>query len=255
MLRNIFITNNSFDSGFHTREVLVVILIQSIRLRNGCIDLVIVRILILQVSNGIFDCFRHCIHIALLSNVFTTSNSIDSVVYTREIFVVILLQSICLGNSLIDLVIVRILILQGCNRIFNRFRHCIYFTLLRKLLATGHSIDSGFHTSEVLVVILVQGIRLGNSLINFGVISKPDKLQGKGFAVTLSTVVFVGNGVFATFHCQRVSTYFPTAPVACPGNVEVSRQGRKVKCAVIVNNDLVDVVAAIKDFHVCVADI
>ena len=209
----------------------------------------------MQGCNRIFDRFRHCIYFGLLGNILTTDNGIHCGVYSGEILVVILVQVICLGNSLIDLVIVRILILQGYNRIFNRFRHCIYFTLLRKLLATGHSIDSGFHTSEVLVVILVQGIRLGNSLINFGVISKPDKLQGKGFAVTFSTVVFVGNGVFATFHCQRVSTYFPTAPVACPGNVEVSRQGRKVKCAVIVNNDLVDVVAAIKDVHVCVADI
>ena len=145
--------------------------------------------------------------------------------------------------------------MQGCDRIFDRFRHGIYFGLLRNVLVTDNGINSGFHTSEVLVVILVQGIRLGNSLINFGVISKPDKLQGKGFAFTFSTVVFVGNGVFATFHCQRVSTYFPTAPVACPGNVEVSRQGRKVKCAVIVNNDLVDVVAASQVVRVCVADI
>ena len=209
----------------------------------------------MQGCNRIFDRLCHCIYFGLLGNVLTTDNGIHCGVYSGEILVVILVQVICLGNSLIDLVIVRILILQGYNRIFNRFRHCIYFTLLRKLLATGHSINSGFHTSEVLVVILVQGIRLGNSLINFGVISKPDKLQGKGFAFTFSTVVFVGNGVFATFHCQRVSTYFPTAPVACPGNVEVSRQGRKVKCAVIVNNDLVDVVAASQVVRVCVADI
>ena len=255
MLRNIFITNNSFDSGFHTREVLVVILIQSIRLRNGCIDLVIVRILILQVSNGIFDCFRHCIHIALLSNVFTTSNSIDSVVYTREIFVVILLQSICLGNSLIDLVIVRILILQVSNGIFDCFCHFIHFALLRNIFITVNSIDSGIHTGEILVVILVQVICLGNCCINISVVGRLDTLQGKGYAFTFSTVIFVGNGVFVTIHCQRVSTYFPTTPVACLGNVEVSRQKRKIKGAVIANNDLVDIIVTIQVIHICVADI
>ena len=256
MLRNIFITNNSFDSGFHTREVLVVILIQSIRLRNGCIDLVIVRILILQVSNGIFDCFRHCIHIALLSNVFTTSNSIDSVVYTREIFVVILLQSICLLNGCIYLSIISILVFQVSNRIFNCFCHFIHFALLRNIFITVNSIDSGIHSGEVLVVILVQFICLGNSFINLSVVSiLVLPLQGKGYAFTFSTVVFVGNGVFVIIHCQRVSTYFPTAPVACLGNVKVSRQGGKVKCAVIANNDLVDVFCAFQVSYFCVADI
>ena len=256
LLGNIFATHNSVDSGIHSGEVLVVILIQSIRLRNGCIDLVIVRILVLQGCNRIFNCLRHCIHIALLSNVFTTSNSVDSVVYTREIFVVTLVQFICLGNSLIDLVIVRILILQVSNGIFDCFCHFIHFALLRNIFITVNSIDSGIHSGEVLVVILVQFICLGNSFINLSVVSiLVLPLQGKGYDFTFSTVVFVGNGVFVTIHCQHVSIYCPTAPVACLGNVKVSRQGRKVKCAVIVNNDLVVVSLVIQGVYFCVADI
>ena len=210
----------------------------------------------MQGCNRIFNRFRHCIYFGLLGNVLVTDNGIHSSFHTSEILVVILVQGIRLSNGFVNLSVIRILILQGCNRIFNCFRHCIHFTLLGNVLTTHNGIDSGFHTGEILVVILVQGICLSNGFINLSVISKqPDKLQGKGYASTFSTVVFVGNGVFATFHCQRVSTYFPTAPVACLGNVKVSRQGRKVKCAVIVKNDLVDVFAAIQVVHVCVADI
>ena len=256
LLGNVFTTNNSIDSSFHPREIFVVILIQSIRLRNGCIDLVIVRILVLQSSNRIFNSLCHCIHFALLRKIFITVNSVDSVVYTREIFVVTLVQFICLGNSLIDLVIVRILILQVSNGIFDCFCHFIHFALLRNIFITVNSIDSGIHSGEVLVVILVQFICLGNSFINLSVVSiLVLPLQGKGYAFTFSTVVFVGNGVFVTIHCQHVSTYFPTAPVACLGNVKVSRQGGKVKCAVIANNDLVDVFCAIQVSYFCVADI
>ena len=145
--------------------------------------------------------------------------------------------------------------MQGCNRIFDRFRHCIYFGLLGNILATHNSVDSGFHSGEVLVVVLVQGIRLSNCCINLSVVGRLDALQGKGFLFILSTVIFVGNGVFVTIHCQRVSTYCPTTPVACLGNVEVSRQGGKVKCAVIANNDLVDIIITIQVDHICVADI
>ena len=210
----------------------------------------------MQGCNGIFNCFRHCIHFALLGNIFTTNNSIDSSFHTGEILVVILVQCVCLGNGCIYLSIISVLVLQGSNGIFNSFRHCIHFGLLRNIFTTDNSFDSGFHTGEILVVVLVQCICFGNGFINLCIISKqPDKLQDKGYVFTFSTVIFVGNGVFATIHCQHVSTYCPTAPVACLGNVEVSRQGGKVKCAVIVNNDLVDITVTIQTTHICVADI
>ena len=191
----------------------------------------------------------------MLGNVLTTDNSVDSGVYSGEILVVVLVQCIRLGNSLINFGVISILVLQGCNRIFDRFRHCIHFGLLGNVLTTDNGVDSGFHSGEILVVILVQGICLGNCCINISVVGRLDTPQGKGYTFTFSTVVFVGNDVFVTIHCQRAPTYCPTAPFACLGNVKISRQGGKVKSAVIANNDHVEVVAAIQDVYVCVAEI
>ena len=125
----------------------------------------------MQGCNRIFDRFRHCIYFTLLGNVLATDNSVNSSFHSSEVLVVILVQGICLGNSLINLSVISPLVLQGCNRIFNRFRHCIYFGLLGNVLVTDNGIHSSFHTSEILVVILVQGTRLGNGFVNFGVIS------------------------------------------------------------------------------------
>ena len=61
--------------------------------------------------------------------------------------------------------------MQGSNGIFNSFRHCIHFGLLRNIFTTGHSIHSGFHAGEVLVVALVQCICFGNGCIYLCVIS------------------------------------------------------------------------------------
>ena len=255
LLGNVLATDNSVDSGFHTSKILVVILLQSICLSNGFINLGIVRILIFQGCNRIFDCLCHCIYFTLLGNVLVPDNGIHCGVYSGEILVVVLVQGLCLINGFINLCVISILILQGCNRIFNCLCHCIYFGLLGNVLTTDNSVDSGFYTGEILVVVLVQGIRLGNGFINFGVVRRLDALQGKGSSSILSTVIFVCNDVLVTIHCQRVSTYCPTAPIACLGNVEVSRQGGKVKCAVIANNDLVDITVTIQTTHICVADI
>ena len=174
LLRNVLVTDNSFDSGFHTSEIFVVILLQSIRLSNSLIDLGIVRILILQCSNCIFNFFRHCIYFALLGNVLVTHNGIHCRVYTGEVLVVILIQFIGLGNGCIDLVIVRILVLQVSNRIVNSICHCIHFALLGNVFITDNSIDSIFHSGEVLVVVLIQCFCLcfGNGCINLSVVSR-----------------------------------------------------------------------------------
>ena len=42
LLRNIFTTDNCLDSSFDTGEILVVILVQSIRFGNGCINLCVI---------------------------------------------------------------------------------------------------------------------------------------------------------------------------------------------------------------------
>ena len=255
LLGNILVTHNSVDSGFHTSEVLVVILIQSICLSNGFINLCIISPLVLQGCNRIFNCLCHCIHFTLLGNVLVTDNGIDSSFHSGEILVVILVQGIRLGNGFVNFGVISPLVLQGCNRIFDCFRHCIYFALLGNIFATHNSVDSSFHSGKILVVILLQSIRLGNCCINLSVVGRLDALQDKGALFILSTVIFVCNGVFVTIHCQRVSTYCPTTPVACLGNVEVSRQGGKVKCAVIANNDLVDITFTIQVVHICVAEI
>ena len=127
--------------------------------------------------------------------------------------------------------------------------------MLGNVLVTHNSVHCGVYSGEILVVILVQSIRLGNCCINISVVGRLDALQGKGSSFIISTIIFVCNGVLVTIHCQRVSTYCPTAPIACLGNVEVSRQGGKVKCAVIANNDLVDIIITIQFIHICVADI
>ena len=108
----------------------------------------------------------------MLGNVLITGNSVDSGFHSREIPVVVLVQCICLGNGCIDLCIVSVLVLQSCNRIFDSLCHCIYPTLLGNVLVTNHSVDSGFYSREVLIVVLVQCICLGNGFINLRVVGR-----------------------------------------------------------------------------------
>ena len=125
----------------------------------------------MQGGNCIPDSLCHCINLCLLGNVLATGNGIDGGFHSGEILVVILLQSICLGEGCIDLGVVGVLVLQGNNGIFNILSHCINLGLLRNLLTTGHSIHSGFHTGEVLVVVFVQCFCLGNGCIYLSIIS------------------------------------------------------------------------------------
>ena len=68
--------------------------------------------LLFQRRNSILDSFRHCINFALLGNVLVTDNSIDGSFYSREVLVVVLVQSICLGNGFVDLGVVGTLVLH-----------------------------------------------------------------------------------------------------------------------------------------------
>ena len=78
LLGNVLVTDNSIDSSFHVREILVVILVQGICFGNGCINLSIISVLVLQGINGIFDSFCHCIYLALLGNILVADNGIHS---------------------------------------------------------------------------------------------------------------------------------------------------------------------------------
>ena len=93
-----------------------------------------------QRRNSILDSFRHCINFALLGNVLVTDNSIDGSFYSREVLVVVLVQSICLGNGFVDLGVVGTLVLQGSNRIFDSLCHCINISLTHKSLALNNSV-------------------------------------------------------------------------------------------------------------------
>ena len=119
----------------------------------------------MQGGKGIFDSLCHGIYFVLLGNVFTTDNGIDSRFYCGEVFVIILLQSICLGEGCINLGVVGLLILQGSNRIFDSLCHGIDICLLCQLLSSNHQIDCSLHSGEVLVVVLVQCICLGNGCV------------------------------------------------------------------------------------------
>ena len=140
LLGNVLATGNGIDGGFHSGEVLVVILVQRICFGNGCINLGVVGVLVLQGSNRIFDSFRHCINFALFSDVLVTDNSIDSSFYSREVLVVILLQSLCLGNGCIDLGVVGILVLQGDNGSLDSLCHCVDISLAHKGFAPNNSV-------------------------------------------------------------------------------------------------------------------
>ena len=213
LLGNVLATGNGIDGGFHSGKVLVVVLVQCICFGNGCINLGVVGVLVLQGSNGIFDSLCHGIYFALLGNVLTTGNGIDGGFHSGEILVVILLQSICLGEGCINLGVVGILVLQGSNGIFDSLCHGIYFALLGNVLTTGNGIDGGFHSGEILVVILLQSICLGEGCIDLGVVGVLVLQGGKGsfdslfhgihFAL-LGNVFTTDNGIDSRFYCGEV---------------------------------------------------
>ena len=171
LLGNVLASDNSLNSIFHTREVLVVILVQCFCLGNRFIYFGVVSVLVFQGINRFFNSLCHLVHFCLLSNVLASDNSLNSIFHTGEVLVVILVQCFCLGNRFIYFGVVSVLVFQGINRFFNSLCHLVHFCLLSNVLASDNSLNSIFHTGEVLVVILVQCFCLGNRFIYFGVVS------------------------------------------------------------------------------------
>ena len=204
LLGNVLVTDNGINSGFHSGEIFVVILVQGFCIGNGFVNLSVVSVFVLQSFNRIFDSLCHRINFALFSNVLVTDNSIHGSFHIREVFVLFLLQSIRLGNSFVNLSVISVFVLQGSNRIFNCLCHCIYFALFSNVLVTDNSLDSGFHTREILILILVQGICLSNGFINLSIVRIP-VLQCEVCSVSLSAVIGVGNDVLVIIYSQRVS--------------------------------------------------
>ena len=151
LLGNVLVADNGLHSSFHAGEVLVVILLQSIGLGNGCIYLGVVGTLVLQGGNRIFNCFRHCIHFTLLGNVLVADDGLHGSFHAGEVLVVILLQSVGLGNRCIYLGVVGTLVLQGGNRIFNCFRHCVNLCLLCFTFHSANSVNGIFYRRIICI--------------------------------------------------------------------------------------------------------
>ena len=106
MLCDILVTHNSFKCCFHSGKIFIIVLVQSFRLFDGCINCGIIGRFEGKIRDRTFNSPRHCINIALLSNVLVTDNSVDGSFHSREILVVILIQGICLSNGCIHFGIV-----------------------------------------------------------------------------------------------------------------------------------------------------
>ena len=163
-------TNDGVDGGIDSGEVFVFVSVQLVRLGDGRVNLAVIRALVLQRGKGIFDSLCHGIYFALLGNVFTTDDGVDSGFNGGEVRVVILLQSICLGEGCIDLGVVGVLVLQRGKGIFDSLCHCVNFVLFSDVLVTDNSIDGSINSGEVLVVVPVQCFRLGDGRVNLAVI-------------------------------------------------------------------------------------
>ena len=201
LLRNIFTTDNCLDSSFHTGEILVVILVQSIRFGNGCVNLCVISIFVLQGSKGIFNSLCHCVYLCLLGDVLAMGNGIDGGFHTSEVLVVVLVQFVCPVDGCINLGVVGILVLHGGNGIFDSFCHSIHFALLLKVFTTGHSIHSSFHSGEILVVILVQGIRFGNGCIYTAIVGRAIDFRIVANLRKCFSQQFCHRAVFKFFFC------------------------------------------------------
>lgn len=66
----------------------------------------------------------------------------------------------------------RRLFLKGGNGILDSLRHCVNLRLLGNVLVTDDGINGSFHIGEVLVVVLVQGVCLGNGCVDLGVVGR-----------------------------------------------------------------------------------
>ena len=105
----------------------------------------------MQGSNGILDCFCHCIHFTLLGNILVTDNGIHGSFHTGEILVIILVQRIYLCNSFINLSVVCIFVNKCFNRILYSFRHCVNLCLLGFTFRSVNSVNGIFYRRIICI--------------------------------------------------------------------------------------------------------
>ena len=102
LLGNVLASDNSIDSSFNTREILVIILVQCFCLVNGCVYFGVICSLILKGSNRILYSFRHCIYLCLLCFTFRSANSVNGIFYRRIICIKAAIKSLCTCDGRID---------------------------------------------------------------------------------------------------------------------------------------------------------
>ena len=102
MLSNVLASDNSVDSSFNTREILVIILVQCFCLVNGCIYFGVICSLVLKGIDRILYSFRHCIYLCLLGFTFRSVNSINGIFYRRIICIKVAIKSLCTCDGRIN---------------------------------------------------------------------------------------------------------------------------------------------------------
>ena len=102
MLSNVLVTDNSVDSSFNTREILVIILVQCFCLVNGCIYFGVICSLVLKGIDRILYSFRHCIHLCLLGFTLPSVNSVNGIFYRRIICIKVAIKSLCTCDGRIN---------------------------------------------------------------------------------------------------------------------------------------------------------
>ena len=122
----------------------------------------------------------HRVNFVLFSDVLVTDNSIDGGFNGREILVFVLVQGVCLGDGLVNLAVIRVFVFQCGYRVFDSLCHRVNSVLfLKGLLATVDGVDSGINSGEILVIVPVQRVCLGDGLVNRAVIRGFDRQRGK----------------------------------------------------------------------------
>ena len=136
----------------------------------------------MQRGYRVFDSLCHRVNFGLFGNVLPTGNGIDGGFNSGEVFVFVSVQLVRLGDGRVNLAVIRALVLQRGNRVFDSLCHRVNFALFSDVLVADNSIDGGFHSGEILVVILLQSICLGEGCVNRAVI--------RGFCTALRFPVY-----------------------------------------------------------------
>ena len=127
----------------------------------------------------VFNGLCHRVNCGLFCKRLAANDGVDGGFNSGEVFVFVLVQRICLGDGRVNLAVIRALVLQRGYRVFDGLCHRVNFDLFRKRIAANDGVDSILHGGEVLVVVLVQCICLGDGRVNCAVIRGFARQRGR----------------------------------------------------------------------------